>query len=125
MIFLACKRNYRDGTAAKNYEKIREKLTLREPEPEVDTNDYGEGSGIGSGFLGSIIGAFVVLFVGFSLIGPITETINTSIQETNVSSSQFQNLIPIAGMVPLFFTIVILTIVISTIFISIRNTGLC
>lgn len=82
-------RGYKKNKAIKHYEEIRDKLTLREQkEKEEEIESY-------SGFnIGNIIRAFIVMIVGFTLIGTINEEIN-NISGVGTFTSEILNIIPI------------------------------
>jgi small-conductance mechanosensitive channel len=60
---------YRKNKAIKHYEKIRDKLTLREPEPEPESGDSGGFS------ISSLIGGFITVVIGVMLIPTIAEQV--------------------------------------------------
>lgn len=79
-------RKYRDPSAADQYTQVRNKLTTREekkPKPEEEES---------SGIIGNLIGGIVVVLVGASLIGPISDAVNVatdSITSANESGINF------------------------------------
>lgn len=69
-----------------------------------------------------IIGSFIVLLVGFSLIGPISEQVNKAAMSSNVTISKEQSIL--MNSIPLVFALTILTVVIIIVYYSFRNSGL-
>lgn len=104
--------------AIKHYESIRDKLTVREQkelEVKID-EDYG---GLRGFDIGNIIGGFVAIFIGTSLLGPISEqlsiaTNSTLMNATTVADQQAaQMLTQIAQAMPIFFALGILFIAVG------------
>lgn len=112
---LARRRAYRDQTAAKNYEAIRQKLTLREPEPKKKV----ELSLPSGGVLGNLIGGFVTIVVGASLLPAIQEQVGAS-AAMNVTSAA-STLLPMVGV---FFGVGVAVAALSQIGMGLRNAGL-
>lgn len=97
----------------KHYEKIRDKLTLKEEEPEEEPEYEG-------GFIGNLIGAFLVLIVGFNLAPTISNAINTStINATATSASS-----TILGLTTLFYCLGIAVVAITLGSSGLRKGGL-
>ena len=79
-------RKYRDPTQAPNYENIRNKLTIREPEEEETNEDIGDKSitnnllhlAIGILMMGIFSSIAVVIFTN------IGNTLNNSVNSTNI-----------------------------------------
>lgn len=117
--YLASRKKYRDATAAPNYEQIRNKVTLREKEPEVVIEDIGEYSG-GGGMLGNLIGGFIVILVGTSLAPEISKIVNSAAMESNLTGSSETML----TLVPLFFTLAIVVASLSMMAKGLNNAGI-
>lgn len=78
-----------------SYKRIRDKLTVREPEKE---------SYSGGGFsIGNLIGGFVVLLVGASLLPTISEQVGVAQTESNITGAG-ETMI---GLVTLFFALAV------------------
>lgn len=120
--YLATRKRYRDKTAAPNYEAVRNKVTVREEVKPEEVEEYSS-----SGFsLGILISAFVVLLVGFGLIGPISEQVNSL-----TVASGATNVTAVSGLastvlsiVPAFFILAIIMAVIGAILAGLKRTGL-
>lgn len=117
LIFLALVfRKVKKHRAIKHYEEIRDKLSVREAEEETGiTEEEYEG-----GFsLSSIIGGFISILVGFSLLPEITKQVNiaTSSNVTGAAST-------ILGIVPVMFITAILGSAIAIFSKSFREMGL-
>ncbi len=79
---LARRRAYRDPSAAQNYERIRNKLTLREyKEPKkTQTTTYSGGG------LGSIMSGFITIVVGCSLLPEIQNQVGMAAGNVSMAS---------------------------------------
>jgi hypothetical protein len=108
-----------------DYEAARNKLTpeiKKSQEKKEEIESYS-----GGGFsLGRIISAFVTIFVGVSLIGPISEQVklaaNSTSIATNISTVAETN--TILNLVPVFFALAILVIGLITAINSLKSTDL-
>lgn len=112
--------------AIKHYESIRDKLTLREQEEVEAEIDYGGGFS-----LGRLIGGFVVILVGFSLLPEIGKVVGESCPpiSQNVTSASAVLLCggasgTMLGFVTLFFALGICMAAISMVVSGIRSVGL-
>ncbi len=105
--------------ALRHYEEIRDKLALREPEPEeeIEEEDYSSGIGIS---LGNIIGGFIVLLVGVMILPEIVNELNSATMAANVTGSMETTL----GLTTLFFSLAIAVVAIIMLTTSFRRTGL-
>ena len=119
--YLAGKKSYRDKSAAENYTRIRNKLTIRKPkEKKASIQDKLEWS---FPSLGNIIGGFIVILIGTSLIGPVSKQVNLAQEASssmNISSEYTETL---AGMLTLFFTWAVATAAIGIVYSSLRSSG--
>lgn len=94
----------------RGYEKIRNKLTVREPEPEPEEEDDIEPI---RGFsLGKLIGGFVVILVGLTLLPTVKDVVARSetqiaMNTMNVTSSVPMTTSKVLGLVPIVFAIAI------------------
>lgn len=141
--YFASRKKYRDPTAAPNYEKVRNKLTTREP--EVEEEEEYDGSGFGAGMLGNLIGGFIVILVGFSLIGPIASQVNSALNYSCSSSTTYVNGVLIKSasdcsnvtmlesskwastilqLVPGFFCVGLIAVAITILYTSFRKGGM-
>lgn len=120
---LSLRRKYRDPSAAQNYETIRNKVTLRKIQP---TKEKEQTSSERGPFIGTLIGGFIVILIGVSLIKPITEQVNTaqgilnSTQDRQVTAFTSS----ILESIPYLFSISILLVVISITFSMLNNAGM-
>lgn len=116
----------RKHNAIKHYEKIRDELTLDERKVKEEELGYEKYSGMS---VRNIIGGFVAILVGVSLIKPITEEMNLVVeQQSNLTSASEQILSPtmmkMLDVVPIFFVIALLFVVIGIVSNSLRRSGL-
>jgi len=121
--YLASRKKYRDPSAAPNYTKIREKLTLREPEPEPEKEEEPESGG---GFLGSIVGGFITILVGVSMLPIIMDTMaetTTEMSSSNVTKDIIIANSTLIGIVPLIFGIAILIAGLAIAASGLRSSG--
>jgi hypothetical protein len=105
-----------------HYESMRDKLTLRK-KPQVSVSSEG-GSGVG--MLGNLIGGFVVIFIGVALLGPVAQQVGQASQQMNTMNAttpSTQMAETMLKMVPAFFAIAIIGIVIAVIFSAFRTAG--
>jgi hypothetical protein len=113
----------RKHNAIKHYEEIRDKLSVREAEEqtgitESEFNEYG-------GFnLGSIVGGFVTILVGASLLGPISDAVNEATTQMNASGNLTAEAQAVLQITPGFFVVAVVIIGVSIVWRSLRNSGL-
>lgn len=119
----------RKAKAIIHYESIRDKLTLREEEEKEKAKEI-VGEALGGFNLGSLIGGFVMILVAIGLYPEITKEINsvcstTSANMTAAASTLFcsGSGLTILKIVPIFFALGILGIVISTVARGLKNVG--
>lgn len=118
IVFLFLANKYRKkARGIKRYEKIADKLTVREPEPESEPE---ESHVIGFGWIPNIIGGFVVILVGTSLIPTISDSFNLAQAESNVTGVSDT----MVGLTVLFFTLAIVASAFAIAFAGIRRAGL-
>lgn len=110
--YLASRKKYRDKSAAENYEKIREKVTVRETPKEEDTSSESTSGG---GILGNLIGAFITILIGLIGITILPEVINQSANVTGASST-------LLNLVPLFFGFAIAMGALGMVYTALRNS---
>ena len=104
--------------AIKHYEDIRDSLTIREQKEEEKKLDYENYSGFN---LGNIIGGFLTLFVGFTMLGVINDELaNVSSNVTIVS----ETVVGLANLVPVFFVIAIIGTALGMVSMAFRRSGL-
>jgi len=113
-------RAFKSSRSILHYQNIRDALTLKKkkkkPKEDIKPQDKEEKP-IG-GIIGSIMGLFVTLLVGVSLIGPISEQVNIALKEVESEGNSLQILMLQA--LPAFFIITILIVVITGILNSIN-----
>lgn len=114
--YLASRKKYRDPSAAQNYEKIRNKLTVREPEKKKEP-EYEYSGGIG--FLSNIIGGFIVFFVGTSLVPEISKQVAHASMVGNVTGATDTLL----GLTTVFFTLAVAVSALGICYLGLRNSG--
>jgi len=120
---LSLRRKYRDDTAAKNYERIRNKLTTREKKVEkIEEEDEEYSGGVGGGIIGSLIGGFIVIMIGVSLLGPVTNSVNDAVNSSNQSMSPVSQ--TFLKAVPIIFIVAIVFIAIASAANALRNGGM-
>lgn len=125
-LYFLLKKRYRTPHVAENYERIREKLTLREEEPEEDEESYDNISSGGFSIEG-FIGGFIVILIGVFMIGLIAEQVNLAISQMNMKTPASSISQAMLSSIPWFFGIALLGIVIAIIYNSPRigNVGVC
>jgi len=113
------------------YKEGRDKTTFRKGEViEEKEVEYH-----GAGFLSKIIGSFVTILVGVSLIGPINEAVKKTCNPNSSYSSNLTdgaiNTLNCAGMngailqiIPLFFALTIVIVAIVMMVNNLRDAGL-
>jgi len=85
--------------AIEHYEDIRDELTLRKKKKPIIIEDEENGGGLG---LGNLIGGFIVILVGLSLLPTISEELKLSMEQTeNISELNAMLL----DLIPMFFGI--------------------
>lgn len=122
------------SAAIRHYEKMRDRITIEQIEhsgkekkksEEKIQEDYSDDDSpgfSGPGLLSSLIGGFVAIFVGVSLIGPITEQVKSV--STNSNLSDASTFAPqVLEMVPTFFIIGLVMVVLITVWSALRNVG--
>lgn len=100
----------------KHYENIRDKLTVRQ-KPEVI-----ETSGGGVGMLGNLIGGFIVILVGVMLIPAVTQQVSKASQSSGMNVTTWGS--TVLTMVPAFFIIGLIGIIVAIVASQLRNVGL-
>ena len=101
-----------------SYKRIRDKLTVREPEPEKESYSGG-GLSIGS-LVGGFIVLFIVLLVGASLLPAISEQVGIAQTESNITGAG-ETMI---GLVTLFFALAVACAAIGLAVSGLRGSGL-
>ncbi len=107
-------RHKRKAKAIEHYEDIRDELTVRK---EITSEAIEETCS--GGILGRLVGAFVVILVGFSIMGAMTETLESP--ELNVTSQTQQTII---DLMPLMFALGILCAGVAIAFQGLRSAGI-
>ena len=105
----------------KHYEKVRDKLTVREEEPEEVEDEGGFSS---SGLLRNLIGGFIVILVGINVISAVTDEVNLANQTMNVTTELTSASTTIINLVSMFFALGITVAGISLAYGGLRNAGL-
>lgn len=102
-----------------HYENIRDKLTLRKKPQEVEVTSGGVG------MLGNLIGGFIAIFIGVALLGPIAQQVGevSNQMNTNITSPSTEMATTMLKMIPVFFAIALLGIVISIVYSALRTSG--
>ena len=132
--FLMRPRKYRDPSAADQYTKVRNKLTVRE-EKKPEKPEETEEDGSPFSFFGNIIGGFVVILIGVSLIGPIANVVNDINNNTNNNNTNqtcvanaFGECLPWSSisstmlkMVPAFFGLSVIAVALAIVASALRN----
>ncbi len=93
-------RHKRKSQSIQHYEDIRDKLTLREEEPDPEPEEEQEYQG---GFLGNLIGGFITILIGFNLL----PTIITEVE--NAGNVAGANAAVLALVVPMFIITILVT----------------
>lgn len=125
-LYLATRRKYRDPSAAKNYTKIRDKLTLREP-PKPKVRKVKKDSIFEHLTLESMITGFIVLLIGAFMLPAVSQSVNdaqSSMASANVSGSIDGAASTIVGLTTVFFALAIAITIITVVFGGLRNSGL-
>jgi hypothetical protein len=108
-----------------HYENIRDKLTVRKKK-EIEVTNEGSGSIIGGGMLGNLIGGFIVIFIGISLIPVIMQQVGiakNSTNQNNVTTPSTQLSDTMLNMIPLFFGLAMVGVAIAIIAGALRSSG--
>ena len=69
--------------------------------------------------IATLIGAFVAILIGVSLVGPIATEVNTATSGNALGISS-----ELLKLVPAFFVLIIIGIAISIVYNSLRNAGI-
>jgi len=101
----------------KHYEKIRDKVTVREEEPEEEEDTEGFSFPIGN-----LIGGFIVLLVGINIISVVSDEV-TNLQ-ANVSTELPSAANTILDITSIFFALGIIAAGISLAIGGLRRGGL-
>jgi len=107
----------------KHYEKIRDKLTVREEEPE-DYDATGEATRGFSFPIGNLIGGFIVILVGINIISVVADEVNLANQAMNATTELTSAASTITNLVPMFFALGIMVAGVSLAIGGLRNAGL-
>jgi multisubunit Na+/H+ antiporter MnhB subunit len=99
------------------YEEARNKLTFRKKVEEVEEPETSSGGG----FIAPIIGAFVTILIGVSLIPAVTEQVNQASTDVAFTSTWGAMVLK---TVPAFFALAILCIGIAVTYNALKNSGL-
>lgn len=108
----------RKAKAIIHYEKLRDELSLRDEEECEEETEYG------GGMLGNIIGGFITLFVGFTLLPIIQDEVAMASTYSNITSTMTPATQTMLNMAPIFFMITIVIIATSIIFAGLRSAGI-
>jgi len=109
----------RKHKAIRKYEELREKLSVREAEEETGITEE-EAESYGGFSLGNIVGGFITIVIGVSLVPIISKEINLA-NSTNIVSPTNSTILK---LVPIFFVIAIVGIAIGIASSSLRKSGL-
>ena len=123
--YFATRKNYykKPVEPIQDYEDTRDKLTLRKKK-EVIVKESGYGGG---GILGNIIGGFIVIMIGTTLLKPIANQVNIAYNQTqimNVTTSTTTFTSEILSTVPFFFMLGFIVVALSLIYLGLKNSGL-
>jgi hypothetical protein len=100
--------------AIKHYEKIRDKLTLREKKEErLDNVNIPRIN------LGNLIGGFIIIFVGTALLPTVANLVTAAQTVTNVTGASSK----VLGLITLFYALAISTSIIVIAAQELRNVG--
>lgn len=101
-----------ENNPIKHYEKMRDRMTLKNKVEVEEPKGFGLS-------ISSIIGGFITILIGISLIGPITQQVNQTINQTQMQNNSInpatQWSMDILKSVPAFFAIVIALTILVTI----------
>jgi len=104
-----------------HYESMRDMLTIRKKTLEEPLT---EGLGFGGIGLGNIIGGFIAILIGVSLLPAIAEQVGQAQNQMNITSPSIEITTTMLKLVPVFFAIAILGIGIAVAFSTLRNIGM-
>lgn len=108
-----------------HYENMRDKLTVRKKPQEIEVT--GEGSGL-LGMLPNLIGGFITIFIGISLLPVIVQQVNiaqnTTMNQNNVTTPSTQMTDTMLKILPVFFILAVLGAVIAIVAGALRGSGL-
>jgi hypothetical protein len=104
-----------------HYESMRDKLTIRKKTVEEPLT---EGLGLGGMGLGNIIGGFIAILIGVTLLPTIAQQVGKASAQMNVTSPSIEMTTTMLKLVPVFFAIALLGIGIAIAYSTLRNTGL-
>jgi membrane protease YdiL (CAAX protease family) len=105
--WLATRKNIDD------YQEGRDKLTYRKPKEEKE-------SWIGGIGIGNLIGGFVVILIGFSLLPMVSEQVNLVQNNTNITGVTDT----LTGLVLIFFALIIVCSAVGMVFRGLRSGGI-
>jgi hypothetical protein len=107
-----------------HYENMRDKLTIRKKK-EFEVSNEGGGMFSGGGMIGNLIGGFIVIFIGVSLLPVVMQQTQTAINnsQSNMTSPSMQMTETMLKIVPVFFGIAILGVVIAIVAGALRTSG--
>lgn len=121
-IYLATRRNYRDPTAAQNYEKIRNKLTTRKLLEPKEEEYEDSGFNLQSLILGIVV-IGITITVGFSILDTMTAELANMTTATNVTTEMTDQLTTMSNFIPLVFIVMIAGIILTMISKAFSNYG--
>lgn len=109
----------RKHKAIKHYEELRDKLSVREAEEEtgITEEEYNSYSGFS---ITNLLGGFIIIFVGATLIPVISKEINVA--QTNVNITGVSD--TLLNIVPFFFVVAVIITAVGFVLSSIRRSGL-
>ena len=140
--YLASRKKYRDASAAPNYDakknesiehykQVRDKLSLRKIKIQEEPTSSG------SGILGNLVGGFVFIMVGLSILPTISDAVNSAYCSTTPSSINVTSAInnfacinkesaqgTMLGLVTPFFALIICIAALFMVGNPLRNSGL-
>jgi hypothetical protein len=102
----------------KHYEDMRDKLTVRKkttlPEEEIEES--------GGGLFARLVGGFIVILVGVSLIPTMANQVN--IAKQNVTAAGSESMVAILNVIPYLFALTILMVAIMIVYGALRSSGM-
>ena len=101
----------------KHYEKIRDKVTIREEEKEEQ--EYSEEEGSGGGFLGNLIGGAIIIVVGINILPVVMDQV--ALANNAIITGAAGTLLE---FIPLFFALGIMSAGVALTVGGLRNAGL-
>ena len=108
-----------------DYQKGRDKLTFREKKVKVKSS--------GGGFsLGNIIGAFIVILIGSSLLPVVADQVGGVCKDSNINVTAVSYALcnvegassTLLNFVTIFFALAIVGVAISMVFLGLRGAGM-